>query len=499
MRKLHTILILSVLLLGMSACEKMLDVPSKRAVSEEDMWLGMNDARAALSACYALTRAAILNENAYWVYGELRGGDFSVTSRTDLKALRTNDLNADYETMNQWRDWRRFYAAIGQCNLVIENIPKVVGRDFRYSKEDMRLDRAQAYYLRSFLYFYLTKVWGDVPLVLHPADGSFSKKERTSRKIVLDSALKDADRAKNGLPWEYNGEWPEQQGQYRGQSVEGHFLSIAATKGASLDLLAHIHAWQGEYGRALHYCDSLIDNQSSTKYVLVGVDELTRNEDFGGSFRGRNYNNIWQIDMNFDHAEISTTGQLEDWTLRSPHIPKDFSTIYVSKDSIQSIYSDSHDQRKEAFFRGLTDAYPEFYKVNRVHSVVQDPTLRYYSSAIILFRYEELYLLRAECRAHQGDVPGAIDDLNMVRTERSLSGLSETFGNQDIVLDLILEERRRELIGEGWRWFDLVRFGKVDQYTDLTKGDVDNGAVYWPVSDEVISLNNKIKQNPFWE
>lgn len=496
MRRLSTIYILIAVLVCVSSCKKMLERPSKRAISSENMWQSINDARAGLSGCYALTRAALLNENAYWVYGELRAGDFSVTSRTDLMALRSNDLQADYPTMGKWRDWRRFYAAIEQCNLVIENLPKVTERDFRYSDNDMALDRAQAYFLRAFLYFYLTKVWGDVPLILHPNDGEFREIERIPQDAVLNAAIRDAEKARDGLPWEYNGEWPEQQGQYRGQQTSGHFLSIAVTKGASFDLLAHIYAWKGEYQDALKYCNKIFDNQSKTKYELVGVDELTR---LDGSFRGRNYNNIWQIDINFDHAEISTTGQLEDWTLREPHIPKSRSTIYVSKDSISAIFPNQHDQRTEAFFTRLNDAFPEFYKMKQINPVVQDPTLRFYSSILIMYRYEELYLLSAECKAHQGNIPGAIDDLNMVRSERSLSDLSETFGNQEVVLDLILEERRRELIGEGWRWFDLIRFGKVKDYTDFTESDIKNGSIYWPVSEDALSKNSKINQTPYWE
>lgn len=65
------------LAVGMLSCKKMLDVPSHRALTEENMWQTKNDARAGLSACYALMRAAMCNENAHWVYGDLRGGDFS--------------------------------------------------------------------------------------------------------------------------------------------------------------------------------------------------------------------------------------------------------------------------------------------------------------------------------------------------------------------------------------------------------------------------------------
>src|SRR5699024_578373 len=134
---------------------------------------------------------------------------------------------------------------------------------------------------------YLTKVWGNVPLILHSSDGSFEPTKRIDKSIVLDSAVADGMRAVDGLPWRYNGEWPEQQGQYRGQQVFGHFMSIAATKGAALDLLAHIYAWQHDYAHAIHYCDTIFNNLSKNEYELVGVDELTQNADFAGSFRGR--------------------------------------------------------------------------------------------------------------------------------------------------------------------------------------------------------------------
>ena len=505
MRSLIVIFLLAVLCtLGVSSCDQMLDVPSKRALNAEDMWQSVNDARAGLSACYALTRAALANENAYWVYGEMRAGDFSVTYRNDLKALRDNDLNASFPTLDEWRDWRRFYAAIAQCNLTIENLPKVPERDFRYSEQDMTLDRAQALYLRAFLYFYMVRVWGDVPLVTwgdvpvvkESGNLRFQEIPRTDKKTVLYSALQDAKNAQNGLPWRYNGQYPEQEGQYRGQLIAGHFRTIAATKGAAMDLIAHIYHWLEDYPRALQYCDEIFNHQANTEYALVGVDRLTA---LDGSFRGRGSNNIWQIDLNFDHNEVSTTGQLEDWTLRAPDIPKSQSEIYVSKDSILAIYNEPHDQRMDAFFTRMNDTYPEFYKIKQVNNVVKNPTLRFYSSVIIIFRYEELYLLRAECYARTNNLTAAINDLNTVRAERSLSRLSETFGNQEIILDLILQERRRELIGEGWYWFDLVHFGKVAAYTGLSQADVDAGAAYWPVSKSALGRNSTLEQTAFWQ
>jgi hypothetical protein len=70
---------------------------------------------------------------------------------------------------------------------------------------------------------------------------------------------------------------------------------------------------------------------------------------------------------------------------------------------------------------------------------------------------------------------------------------------EEELLDLILEERRRELIGEGWRWYDLMSFGKIPAYSQLTEADVQNGAAYWPLSKNTLSLNPQLTQYSYWK
>jgi hypothetical protein len=372
-------------------------------------------------------------------------------------------------------------------------LPEVSKHDYRYAANDMELDRSQVRFLRAFLYYYIVRVWGDVPLITTVTDGSFNPVAREPWQKVLDFAIQDAQAAAYGLPWKYDGRSPEQQGDYQGQG-EGHHTDIAATRGMAYTLLAHLYAWKADYVNALQYTRAVIDNQSLTGYNFVSTADLTR---LDGSFRGRGLSNIFQVDMNFDHAEYATTGQLEDWTLRSPYIPKSESDIYVPKDSIPGIYSEANDQRATLFFAQLNDAFPVFYKMKQVNTAVTNPTLRFYTSAIIIFRYEELYLLQAECKARIG-MPGAEDDLNSIRTRRGLKSLPGS-PTTTALLDAIFMERRRELIGEGWYWFDLVHFNKVPQYTQLSQQDVNNGAVYWPLSKGALSANSALVQNNFWK
>ncbi|MFY0254529.1 RagB/SusD family nutrient uptake outer membrane protein [Chitinophaga sp. 30R24] len=488
-----TISICCLLTVSMLSCKKMLDVPSHRALTEENMWQTKNDARAGLSSCYALMRAAMCNENAHWIYGDLRGGDFQATRRGDIQAVVESNLNASFATMDEWRDWRRFYSAIAQCNLTIAKLPQVTQTDYRYSQNDMRLDLSQAVYIRAFLYYYIVRIWGDVPLVTAPSDGVVKRMAREDWRKVLDFAASEALSCIDGLPWKYNGQSPEQQGDYRGQG-EGHHTSITITKGMAYTLLAHIYSWKEDYTKALQYANTVIDNQSNTGYDFVSLNDLTR---LDGSFRGRTSDNIFQVDMNFDHAEISTTGQLEDWTLRTPYIPRAQSEIYVPKDSVLQIYGEPHEQRPDFFFTKMEDAYPIFFKMKQINSAVTDPVLKLFASCIIVFRYEELYLLRAEAKARLG-MADAQTDLNQVRNRRSLKNINATLSGEDL-LDAILLERRRELIGEGWYWYDLMHFKRIPQFTHLTQADVEKGAAYWPLSQEALSNNPSLTQNSFWK
>ncbi len=87
----------------------------------------------------------------------------------------------------------------------------------------------------------------------------------------------------------------------------------------------------------------------------------------------------------------------------------------------------------------------------------------------ILMRLGDAYLLRAEARLQQGDVAGAAEDINVVRARAALPGMEAAIQitPADVTLDFLLDERARELVGEGWRWWDLVRTGTLVERTRL--------------------------------
>src|SRR5690606_28153991 len=88
--------------------------------------------------------------------------------------------------------------------------------------------------------------------------------------------------------------------------------------------------------------------------------------------------------------------------------------------------------------------------------------LRTYSSAVVFTRLEDLTLLRAEALAVLGDRSGAVENLNVIRDLRGMEPYDEEISGA--LLEAIFRERQRELMGEGHRWYDLVRYHRIKRH-----------------------------------
>jgi hypothetical protein len=127
---------------------------------------------------------------------------------------------------------------------------------------------------------------------------------------------------------------------------------------------------------------------------------------------------------------------------------------------------------------------------------VSDPTFRYFTSALIFTRLEDVVLLRAEALSVLGDQNGAVNEMLNVMIRRGITSFTI---NTNELIDLIFEERHRELLGEGQRWYDLIRYNKIKQNNPAFLRLINSQGIYWPVSRKLISQNNLLTQNPFWK
>src|SRR5690606_9101113 len=106
-------------------------------------------------------------------------------------------------------------------------------------------------------------------------------------------------------------------------------------------------------------------------------------------------------------------------------------------------------------------------------------------------------LLRAEALAVLGERSGAIENLDAIRTRRGLDPYNEEV-NGDL-LNAIFLERQRELMGEGHRWYDLVRYNRIRPGHPVISRLITQQGIYWPIAQTLLDQNTLLTQNEYWQ
>ena len=120
-----------------------------------------------------------------------------------------------------------------------------------------------------------------------------------------------------------------------------------------------------------------------------------------------------------------------------------------------------------------------------------------------MIRLADAYLMRAGARLRQTNNSGAADDINLIRTRGAWDGKEAEMQITAAVLDLkmILNERARELVGEGHRWYDLTRTGtlvdRVKEYNSDAKDNIQSHHVVRPIPlSQIDRTQGGYTQNP---
>jgi hypothetical protein len=119
-----------------------------------------------------------------------------------------------------------------------------------------------------------------------------------------------------------------------------------------------------------------------------------------------------------------------------------------------------------------------------------------------MLRLAEQYLIRAEARAQQSDLTGALADLNAIRARAGLPG--STAMSQTEILNAIQKERRVELFTEGsHRFFDLRRTKNLDavmtKVSPLKGGSWEPFEQWWPIPLTDVQNNKSLLQTPGYQ
>lgn len=505
--KNKNIIIVCVLLFSMlgESCKKWLDETPINTVTEDQAWKTGSDAEGAVAAGFAIFRRALsgltkddtpaTTRNGSWgdyfFWGDARSGDWITPNNDgDWEACFTNHLIERTE-LEPMTNWRLFYRAIEQCNLVLEKIPNITDGLTEARKKELL---AETHFLRALAHFYAARVWGDIPVNMEARNVRPLGKEPLNS--VMQMVVEEATLAIPELPWKYKGTIKESMSR--------------GTKGAALALKAHALMWLKDYQGA---SDAMKEIINSNTFSLVPMDQLRNLFDAGESEEA-----ILQMYYDIKKGEFADYyGHIMTYYLTNPYTDRSNLSLAVARSKILEIYPDyardKSDKRVPAFFESIDFSVSP----SEIRPVLADPlangeraimfakfrkvkdrSYRQMEAPVPVFRYAEILLLKAEADARLGNVGEALANLNAVRTRAGIPLYTRDGAPE--VIEEVLEERRRELIGEFHRVYDLVRLGRLHEFnTSVTIQGEKDGAGFYPVSDEAFANNPNMQQTYYWQ
>jgi hypothetical protein len=345
--------------------------------------------------------------------------------------------------------WTRLYSWIYKSNVILEGLQSSSGITSGLRR---RLE-GEAKFTRAFSYFYLVNLWGPVPLVL-TTDNEVNRmlfSEAVSE--VYSQIIHDLTDALELLPVDYS--------LSLGQRTRVNMWVATA-------LLARVYLYTGDWENA----------ETHSTAIVVNSELFKLEEQLNDVFAANNKEAIWQFYPN------------------ASNIPQERVTFYFSGTpsfgALREEIVDSfevEDKRSDDWIGRATGSGGEtYYFAKKYHSLAP---LEQYSTVM---RLAEQYLIRAEARAHQGNLVGALQDVNAIRARANVSEIS-TDDNSAVLL-AIYKERKLELFTEwGHRWLDLKRTRTIDQVLAPLKPEWRSEATLFPIPESQV-LNSSVKQNP---
>jgi len=499
MKSKYIILIAGGMAILGNSCKKFLDKQPYSQATDQTTWQSEGDANASVAACYSLIRSAFNATITYYSYGDLPTDEFSsilsggaysdiqtMTWNTSVPATSTTDPRL------QCREYTNFYTAIAQSNRCLHFIPNMPASVFTGTDAGSQLASrnrylAEAYFTRAFNYFYIARIWGDVPLVTtYDQDVSASPQlARSPQSAVLAQCIADLNIAKG-----YMG--------YTDQPNQAD-VSFRADKGAVFALLAHIYAWKGSYDSCSMACDSIIGS---------GAYQLADRSNYLSIFNGQSPENIFAIAQNQQSESIVVSASISGMTLAAPLLPNVVTPLWqINTSTLYGLFDDTvNDLRYRKAFTLLSNGgvpTPECIKYSTIQNINNNASYQVAENNIVVFRLADIELLKAEALAAKSnpDYAGALSIVNDIRVAAGDTTMLNASTREDVLND-VFAERGRELFLEGHRFYDLVRQERLTgQQTNpnMSTGEFAAGKYYWPVDPSLFLTNSKLTQTPFWK
>lgn len=305
-------------------------------------------------------------------------------------------------------------------------------------------------FIRALAYFYLTNMFGEVPLATTPYFEVNSLLPRASTESIQHQIKEDLLYSFSALPVNY----PTAN-------------RARINKYTAAAFLARVYLYEKDWINAALYSDMVID---------CGL--YTMNNSLSSVFSSTaSSETIWQLVRDNNPTSDGATFLPASLTTR-PN--------YALTTHLLAAFEPG-DLRKAIWIAKNTVTGVDYYYPYKYKSRLGTQAIEYY----IMFRLAEQYLIRSEARTYLGNTAAATSDLNIVRSRAGL--LNTTANSEATLLPAILAERQREFFCEmGHRWFDLKRTGTADNILSVIKGS------NWQPTDQLFPIpQTELDKNPF--
>lgn len=490
--------------LVLTSCGDQLELVAPSQLTAAGFWDSETGARAAHTGLYGTLRS---ENGTLWLLGEIRSdvwGGQTFESPSNLPLIESN-INATNVPFNGWAG---IYTNIYRINDFLANVP-----DISFNNEDDKNHLlGQAYGIRALYYYTLLKTWGEVPLTTEPladVDPAGLSRGRSSEAEVMTQIKADLE-SSLGFFGSDGSFWEGKRAYW--------------SKAATLALKGDVFIWSGNL---------LGGGSGDFQEAKAALQEVgTLDVDLVGS-----YSDLWETSnennsefiFSFQYEQDEATNFYSLMTGRTTEIQPQFDSDgnslmnyvvnggnrYGPSEKTLILTDDEDDSRKKATFTRLyTDdnggaGYPT-YTADKYFGAITakfDGALngpeRIMVNDVPLYRYADVLLMLAEVKNLLGEDPTV--EINRVRERAYGENYDEAThgfmnGSTEENTRAILEERYKEFIMEGKRWWDLRRAGKQYVFENIEfLSPADEFKLVLPISLDMIGRNPLLEQSPGYQ
>lgn len=455
-----------VLALSFSCSDDFLDRPSEDGFDTSNFYTSDDQVSRSTSVLYGKIWAPFLNKW-FFAFSEVTSGN--MLAGADGKELTQFQTTSDSPMFSL--SWGTCFGVVAQSNNLINSLRTSVGPNVSEAVVENTI--AEAHFMRAIAYFYLVRIWGEVPIIENGLDYVTSPNINTNRvEDIYTFIERDLQYAADHL-----------QSKVRGTN---YTQNIRLSSGSAKAFLAKVYLYRKEYAKAKALSEEVINS---------GEFKLLAN--FGDLFRIKNNNNqesifSWQMVVNGEYESSNFTN-----VQFGPDVLNEAlgygATYYPSKDMISAF--EPGDKRKRETIMTDGDYYPELthdggagftcsadngfldatgalakkYVVGRISAETgKQDSWGGTNACNYIMRYSDLLLIHAEAimagNAETTDA-AALLSFNKVRLRAGLPAKTK-ITHKDMI-----QERRIELAFEGEYWYDLCRLPASEAISIMSQQD----------------------------